>query len=82
MVRAAQRLPGSGLSATTPVGLVGYSQGGGASASAAEASASYAPEAQGQGALSQELCPLILVPWPRTWTAACMPSLGFMGSPG
>ena len=52
MVRAAQRLPGSGLSATTPVGLVGYSQGGGASASAAELAASYAPELKVKGAVA------------------------------
>ena len=52
MVRAAQRLPGSGLSATTPVGLVGYSQGGGAAASAAELAASYAPELKVKGAVA------------------------------
>lgn len=42
--RAAQRLAGSGLDATTPVGVYGYSQGGGAAAWAAELAASYAPE--------------------------------------
>lgn len=42
--RAAQRLAGSGLDATTPVGVYGYSQGGGAAAWAGELAASYAPE--------------------------------------
>nr|MCU0271335.1 lipase family protein [Acidimicrobiales bacterium] len=43
-VRAATRLPGSGLSTTAPVGLMGYSQGGGAVGWAAELAPSYAPE--------------------------------------
>ncbi len=43
-VRAAQRLPGSGLGWQTPVGIYGYSQGGGAAAAVAEQAASYAPE--------------------------------------
>ena len=47
--RAATRLPGSGLSASAPVGLWGYSQGGGAAAAAAEAAPSYAPELQVKG---------------------------------
>jgi pimeloyl-ACP methyl ester carboxylesterase len=42
--RAAARLPGSGVSATAPVGLFGYSQGGQATAFAAELAAAYAPE--------------------------------------
>lgn len=44
MARAAQRLPGTGLSSATPVGLMGYSQGGGAAGWAAELAASYAPD--------------------------------------
>lgn len=44
IARAAQRLPGSGLSSSTPVGLMGYSQGGGAVGWAAELAGSYAPE--------------------------------------
>jgi len=44
VARAAQRLPGSGLSASSPVGLMGYSQGGGAVGWAAELAGSYAPE--------------------------------------
>ncbi|HRC40506.1 lipase family protein [Nostocoides sp.] len=52
MVRAAQKLPGSGLSGQSPVGLVGYSQGGGATASAAELAASYAPELRVLGAVA------------------------------
>lgn len=44
MARAAQRLPGTGLSASTPVGLMGYSQGGGAAGWAAEIARSYAPD--------------------------------------
>jgi hypothetical protein len=42
--RAAQRLPGTSLDPHGPVGLFGYSQGGGAVASAAELASSYAPE--------------------------------------
>ncbi|MDX3537453.1 lipase family protein [Streptomyces sp. MB09-01] len=48
-VRAAQRLPGTGLSATGPVGIMGYSQGGQASSWAAELQGSYAPELQVKG---------------------------------
>ena len=44
MARAALRLPGTGLSASTPVGLMGYSQGGGGAGWAAELAGSYAPE--------------------------------------
>lgn len=51
VVRAAQRLPGTGLSATSPVGLMGYSQGGGAAASAVELAATYAPELRLKGAV-------------------------------
>lgn len=43
MARAAQRLPGSGLSVTGPVATWGYSQGGAASGAAGELAASYAP---------------------------------------
>jgi dienelactone hydrolase len=42
--RAARRLPGTSLTATSVVGLYGYSQGGGAVASAAELQPSYAPD--------------------------------------
>lgn len=51
MARAAQRLPGSGLSASTPVGIMGYSQGGGAAAAAVELLPAYAPELKVKGAL-------------------------------
>ncbi|MFA7762401.1 lipase family protein [Streptomyces sp. NPDC048723] len=47
--RAAQRLPGAGLSASGPVGIMGYSQGGQASSWAAELQGSYAPELQVKG---------------------------------
>ncbi|MCX4691699.1 lipase family protein [Streptomyces sp. NBC_01408] len=47
--RAAQRLPEAGLSATGPVGIMGYSQGGQASSWAAELHGSYAPELQVKG---------------------------------
>ncbi|MER6255094.1 lipase family protein [Streptomyces sp. NPDC001584] len=47
--RAAQRLPEAGLSATGPVGIMGYSQGGQASSWAAELQGSYAPELQVKG---------------------------------
>lgn len=51
-VRAAQRLPGSGLGATSPVALYGYSQGGAGAASAAELAASYAPELRVRGTVA------------------------------
>jgi pimeloyl-ACP methyl ester carboxylesterase len=44
LVRAAQRLPGSGIAADAPVAFYGYSQGGQAAAAAAELEATYAPE--------------------------------------
>ncbi|WP_405491806.1 lipase family protein [Streptomyces sp. NBC_00096] len=47
--RAATRLPGTGLSASTPVGIMGYSQGGQASSWAAELQGSYAPELKVKG---------------------------------
>ncbi|NBE55165.1 lipase family protein [Streptomyces boluensis] len=53
--RAAQRLPEAapyGVSAEAPVGIMGYSQGGGASAKAAEMAASYAPELKVKGTAS------------------------------
>ena len=43
-VRAARSLPGTSITAASPVGLYGYSQGGGASAAAAELQPSYAPD--------------------------------------
>lgn len=51
VVRAAQRLSGTGLSSTSPVGLMGYSQGGGAAASAVELASTYAPELRLKGAV-------------------------------
>jgi fermentation-respiration switch protein FrsA (DUF1100 family) len=50
VIRAAQRLPGTGLPTNGPVGMAGYSQGGGASAAAAELAPTYAPELDVQGA--------------------------------
>ncbi|MFE2551515.1 lipase family protein [Streptomyces sp. NPDC059355] len=47
--RAATRLPEAGLSADTPVGIMGYSQGGQASSWAAELQGSYAPELKVKG---------------------------------
>lgn len=44
MVRAAQQLSGDDVDADNPVGLMGYSQGGGAAAAAAELASTYAPE--------------------------------------
>ncbi|HEY3469359.1 MAG TPA: lipase family protein [Amycolatopsis sp.] len=49
VLRAAQRLPGTGLPANGPVGIAGYSEGGGAAASAAELAATYAPELDVKG---------------------------------
>ncbi|MER5395992.1 alpha/beta fold hydrolase [Streptomyces sp. NPDC002599] len=43
-VRAARALAGTSVTSASPVGLFGYSQGGGASASAAELQPSYAPD--------------------------------------
>ncbi|WRZ88581.1 lipase family protein [Streptomyces sp. NBC_01007] len=43
-VRAARALAGASIAPASPVGLFGYSQGGGASASAAELQPSYAPD--------------------------------------
>ncbi|MCX5199060.1 lipase family protein [Streptomyces sp. NBC_00249] len=47
--RAATRLPEAGLGADTPVGIMGYSQGGQASSWAAELQGSYAPELKVKG---------------------------------
>ncbi|POM26451.1 putative MT1628-like inactive lipase [Actinomadura rubteroloni] len=44
MARAAERLPGTGLNAATPVGILGYSQGGGSAGWAAQLAATYAPD--------------------------------------
>lgn len=52
MVRAAQRLPGTGLPSAGPVMLAGYSQGGGASAAAVELAPTYAPELKLEGAVA------------------------------
>lgn len=49
MARAAKNLQNSGVGASTPVGLMGYSQGGGAAAAAAEMASTYAPELQIKG---------------------------------
>ncbi|RYC11195.1 lipase family protein [Nocardioides zhouii] len=51
VVRAAQRLSGTGLSSSSPVGLMGYSQGGGAAASAVELASTYAPDLRVKGAV-------------------------------
>lgn len=49
-VRAAIRVDGAGISPDAPVGLWGYSQGGGATAKAAEQADEYAPELDVVGA--------------------------------
>lgn len=49
-VRAATRVDGAGVAPDAPVGLWGYSQGGGATAKAAEQAATYAPELDVRGA--------------------------------
>ncbi len=48
-VRAALQLPDTGLSDDSPVGIWGYSQGGGAAAFAGELQPSYAPELEIRG---------------------------------
>lgn len=50
--RAAVRLPNSGLQPDSPVGLWGYSEGGGATAAAAELQPTYAPELNLKGTYS------------------------------
>ena len=52
VVRAAQGLSGSGVTATSPVGLFGYSQGGQATAAAAELEGTYAPELNIKGVVA------------------------------
>ncbi|MWB99390.1 lipase family protein [Agromyces seonyuensis] len=42
--RAAKQVPGASVTDASPIGLYGYSQGGGATASAAELAPTYAPE--------------------------------------
>lgn len=48
-VRAATRVSGAGLSASAPVGVMGYSQGGSSAAWAAQLQPSYAPELRLRG---------------------------------
>ncbi|MEH3054638.1 MAG: hypothetical protein PGN13_11645 [Patulibacter minatonensis] len=50
--RAAKQLPVAAITGSTPIGLYGYSQGGGASASAAELAPSYAPDLNLKGAFA------------------------------
>ena len=52
IVRAAQRIPNSGVTAGSPVGLWGYSQGGQAAAAAAEREATYAPALDVRGVVA------------------------------
>jgi alpha-beta hydrolase superfamily lysophospholipase len=48
--RTALQVPGASVTSSSPVGIYGYSQGGGASASAAELQPSYAPDVNLKGA--------------------------------
>jgi len=48
--RAALRVPGASVTSASPIGLHGYSQGGGASGAAAELAPQYAPELNIKGA--------------------------------
>lgn len=50
--RAAVRLPGAGLSKDSPVGIMGYSQGGQATSWAAELHTSYAPDLKVKGTVT------------------------------
>lgn len=52
VIRAAQRLPDTGLPKDGPVGIAGYSEGGSAAAAAAELAAQYAPELDVKGVYS------------------------------
>jgi hypothetical protein len=49
VARAALRLPGTGLTSTTPIGIMGYSQGGGAAGWAGQLAPTYAPELRVKG---------------------------------
>lgn len=51
-VRAARSLRGTSVTAASPVGLYGYSQGGGATAAAAELQSTYAPDVTLSGTYS------------------------------
>lgn len=50
-IRAARQVEGTGLAADGPLGIYGYSQGGGAAGSAAEQQPTYAPELRISGAV-------------------------------
>jgi Secretory lipase len=50
-LRAARQVPGTGLAPDGPLGLYGYSQGGGAVGSAVEQQPTYAPELRIEGAV-------------------------------
>lgn len=50
--RAAQRLPGTGLSSSSPVGIMGYSQGGSGAGWAAQLAGTYAPELKVKGTVA------------------------------
>ena len=52
IVRAAQKVPETGVAADSPVGLWGYSQGGQAASTAAEVEATYAPELEVAGVVA------------------------------
>ncbi|MEO7268357.1 MAG: lipase family protein [Knoellia sp.] len=52
IARAALKRSGTTLKSTTPVGLYGYSQGGGAAAAAAELASTYAPELKVKGTVA------------------------------
>ncbi|AKT52925.1 lipase [Arsenicicoccus sp. oral taxon 190] len=52
LARATQRVGLPGTDTSTPVGLSGYSQGGGAAAAAAEMAAAYAPELDVKGTVA------------------------------
>jgi pimeloyl-ACP methyl ester carboxylesterase len=52
IVRAAQKIPETGVAADSPVGLWGYSQGGQAASAAAEVEATYAPELEVAGVVA------------------------------
>jgi hypothetical protein len=52
IVRAAQRIPSSGVTTASPVGIWGYSQGGQAAAAAAEIEATYAPALDVKGVVA------------------------------
>jgi Secretory lipase len=81
IVRAAQRLPGTGLNTATPVGVWGYSQGGTSAGWAAELAGSYAPELDLKGVAAGGV-PADLIAVAEGLEGGAMVSLAFLAAVG